>query len=81
MTDLIKITHVEPLQDHWLRIEFSDGAVKDLDVGDLFARGGVFAEIRDNRQAFERVRVNADSQTIEWPSISSVSLSAGRDCW
>jgi hypothetical protein len=67
MTDLIKIKHVQPLNDHWLRIEFSDGAVKDVDLGELLARGGVFAEIRDDRQAFEQVRVNADSHTIEWP--------------
>ena len=67
MTDLIKINHVEPLEDHWLRIEFSDGAVKDVDLGELLARGGVFAEIRDDRQAFEQVRVNAESRTIEWP--------------
>jgi hypothetical protein len=67
MTDLIKINHVEPLTDHWLRIEFSDGAVKDVDLGELLARGGVFAEIRDDRQAFEQVRVNTESRTIEWP--------------
>ena len=67
MTDLIKINHVEPLKDHWLRIEFSDGAVKDVDLGELLARGGVFAEIRDDRQAFEQVRVNPKSHTIEWP--------------
>jgi hypothetical protein len=33
----------------------------------LLARGGVFAEIRDDRQTFEQVRVNAESHTIEWP--------------
>ena len=57
MTDLIKINHVEPLEDYWVRIEFSDGAVKDVDLGELLARGGVFAEIRDDRRAFEQVRV------------------------
>jgi Protein of unknown function (DUF2442) len=67
MTALVKINRVEPLQEHWLRIEFSDGAVKDVDLGELLARGGVFATIRDDRQLFEQVRVNADSRTIEWP--------------
>jgi hypothetical protein len=66
MTNLIKINHVEPLEDHWLRIEFCDGAVKDVDLGELLARGGEHAEIRDDRQAFEQVRTNADSHTIEW---------------
>jgi hypothetical protein len=67
MTHLIKINHVEPLKNYWLRIGFSDGAVKDVDLGELLARGGVFAEIRDDRQAFEQVRVNTESHTIEWP--------------
>ena len=67
MTDLIKITRVQPLQGHWLRLWFSDGAVKEVDLGSLLARGGVFAAIRDDRAAFEAVRVNPESQTIEWP--------------
>lgn len=67
MTDLIKITRVQPLQGHSLRLWFSDGAVKDVDLGSLRARGGVFAAIRDDRAAFEAVRVNPESQTIEWP--------------
>jgi hypothetical protein len=67
MTDLIKITRVQPLQGHWLRLWFSDGAVKDVDLGSLLARGGVFAAIRDDRSAFEAVRVKPESQTIDWP--------------
>lgn len=67
MTDLIKITSVEPLEGHWLRLWFSDGAVKDVDLTELFARGGVFARIRDDRTRFEQVRVNPESRTIEWP--------------
>lgn len=67
MTDLIKITRVEPRQDRWLRLWFSDGAIKDVDLSGLLCRGGVFATIRDDRAAFEAVRVNPESRTIEWP--------------
>ncbi len=67
MTHLIKITGVEPLEDRWLRLRFSDGAVKDVDVSGLLVRGGVLARIRDDRSAFEQVRVNPESRTIEWP--------------
>ena len=67
MTDLIKITRVEPRQGRWLRLWFSDGAVKDVDLSSLLSRGGVFTAIRDDRTAFEAVRVNPDSRTIEWP--------------
>jgi hypothetical protein len=64
---LIKIWNVEPLDGHWIRLTFSDGAVKDVDVGGLFEAGGVFAPIRDSRELFEQVRVNPETQTIEWP--------------
>lgn len=66
MTELIKITRVKPLDDHWLRLWFSDGAIKDVDLDQLLARGGVFAPIHDDRSTFEAVKVN-QSGTIEWP--------------
>src|ERR1039457_6477682 len=55
MTDLIKITGVETLDGRWLRLRFSDGAVKDVDLSGLLSRGGVFARIRDDRSVFEQV--------------------------
>ena len=67
MTDMIKITAVEPLDGYWLRLTFSDGAVKDVDVSAIVMRGGVFTPVRDRRDVFEQVRVNPDSRTIEWP--------------
>ncbi|MDQ6807326.1 MAG: DUF2442 domain-containing protein [Actinomycetota bacterium] len=67
MTELIKITDVEPLNGYWLRLSFSDGAVKEVDVSEILARGGVFASIHDRRDLFEKVRVNPESRTIEWP--------------
>jgi len=67
MSELIHIEAVEPLDGYWLRLTFSDGAIKDVDLGALLARGGVFSAIHDDRQVFERVRVNSESQTIEWP--------------
>jgi hypothetical protein len=67
VTDLIKITGAEPLLGHWLRLGFSDGAVKDVDLGEVLARGGVFASIYADRAVFERVAVNRETGTIEWP--------------
>ncbi len=65
--DLIKIERVEPREGFWLRISFSDGAVKDVNVANVLARGGVFAPIREHRELFEQVRVNPGTETIEWP--------------
>jgi hypothetical protein len=67
MSELIKIDAVEPREGYWLRLTFSDGAIKDVDVGDVLARGGVFSPIRDQREVFEQVRVNSETRTIEWP--------------
>ena len=67
MNELIYVDAVEPLDGYWLRLTFSDGAVKDVDLGALLARGGVFSPIYQDRATFERVRVNPESRTIEWP--------------
>lgn len=67
MKDLISVTEVEPREGHCLRVTFSDGSVKDIELGELLARGGVFAQIRDDRNLFEQVRIKSDSRTIEWP--------------
>lgn len=67
MSELIKIEHVEPLNGYWLRLAFSDGAVKDVDVSEILTLGGVFTEIREQRELFIQVRVNPETHTIEWP--------------
>lgn len=67
MKELISVTDVEPGEDYWLRLTFSDGSVKDVDLRELLARGGVFGAIRDDRQLFEQVRLKPGSRTIEWP--------------
>lgn len=67
MSDLISITDVEPLEGRWLRLTFSDGAIKDVDISAIIARGGVLSTVRDSRAVFEQVRVKPDSRTIEWP--------------
>jgi hypothetical protein len=67
MSALIKIDAVEPLDGYWLRLTFSDGAIKDVDVGEIVGRGGVFSAIREDRRVFEQVCVNPETRTIEWP--------------
>ncbi len=67
MSDIISVTDVEPLEGLRIRATFSDGAVKAIDLSELFGEGGVFATIRDRREIFEQVRVNPESHTVEWP--------------
>jgi hypothetical protein len=67
MNEMIHVTDVVPLEGYWIRARFSDGAVKEIDLTELFAAGGVFTPVRDERAAFERVRVNLETRTVEWP--------------
>jgi hypothetical protein len=67
MSALLKIDAVEPLAGYWLRLTFSDGAVKDVDVEQILEQGPVFSAIRDDRNVFEQVRVNPETGTIQWP--------------
>ncbi len=60
------ITQVEPLEGHWLRLTFGDGAVHEVDLADLLQGGGVFGAIRANRDVFEAVTVDREFGTIVW---------------
>ncbi len=61
MTEIINVTEVEPLEGLRIRATFSDGAVKEIDLSDLIARGGVFAPIREHREVFEQVHVSPET--------------------
>jgi hypothetical protein len=58
---------VVPLEGHRIRATFSDGAIKEIDLSELLAAGGVFAPIYEQREIFEQVHVNPESRTVEWP--------------
>ena len=67
MTALPRITEAAPLEDRWVRLHFTDGLIQDVNLAPVFARGGVFSAIRDDRSVFEQVRVNPESGTFDWP--------------
>lgn len=67
MTEIVCVTDVEPLEGHSIRVTFSDGAIKEIDLSELLAAGGVFTPIYERREVFEQVRVNPESRTVEWP--------------
>jgi hypothetical protein len=67
MTELPRIVEATPLEKRWLRLRFSDGLIQDVNLGPVFDRGGLFSPIRDDQTVFERVRVNPESWTVEWP--------------
>lgn len=61
------ITHVEVLHDHVVRLRFTDGEERTIDLGP-YLHGPVFAQIRHDPQAFASVRVDHEAGTIVWPN-------------
>jgi hypothetical protein len=62
----LHVVRVDPLQEHRVRVEFSDGAVKDVDLSEELY-GEVFEPLRQ-AELFSRVAVNPETGTIEWPN-------------
>ena len=62
----LHVTHVLYLKDYELRLQFSDGKVKDLDLRDELY-GEIFEPLKDV-EIFKNAYVNQDTGTIEWPN-------------
>lgn len=61
-----QITAATPLEPFVVRVVFSDGEVRDVDIEPLLD-GPVFGPLRD-RAMFERVEVDELGDTIIWPT-------------
>jgi Protein of unknown function (DUF2442) len=65
-TTRIRVETVEPLEGYVLRLGFSDGATREIDLeAELW--GPVFEPLRD-REQFRRVTVDHELGTIVWPN-------------
>jgi hypothetical protein len=62
---LVRVIAVEPLRGFVLRLSFSDGTTREVDVEE-FLRGPVFEPLRADPELFRRVRV--ESGAIVWPN-------------
>lgn len=62
----LHIIGVTYIKSYIIRVEFSDGVVKDVDLKDELY-GEVFEPLSDIR-LFKQVAVNPDTNTIEWPN-------------
>jgi hypothetical protein len=62
----LHVTSVTYLEGYKLRLTFNDDAVKEVDLqGELY--GEVFEPLREVA-LFRQVRVDPDTNTIEWPN-------------
>lgn len=62
----LHVTDVTYLKNYTLRLKFSDGSVKDVNLKDELY-GEVFEPLRDI-EFFRQVAVNPETNTIEWPN-------------
>lgn len=65
MKKLIRIASVKPLEDFVVRLEFTDGTQREIDL-EPFLRGKVFENLRQDINAFREVRVDERMGTIVW---------------
>jgi hypothetical protein len=62
----LHVTEVRLTKDYEMQVTFSDGVVKEVDLtGELY--GEIFEPLKDPA-VFRQVRVNSETNTIEWPN-------------
>ena len=60
----LRVTDVKLLRGYQLRVTFSDGVVKEVDLErELY--GEVFEPLKD-KELFQQVAVNPEANTVEW---------------
>ena len=62
----LHVVGVRPLGGYTLRVEFSDGIVREVDLRDEL-HGEIFEPLREP-EYFGAVAVNPETRTVEWPN-------------
>lgn len=65
MSRPVRIAAVEPLEGVTVRLEFTDGTTKAMDL-QPYLHGPIFEPIRKDRQMFRSVKVDTRMGTIVW---------------
>ena len=61
----VRIRAVEPLKDFRVRLEFTDGSTKEVDL-ERYLHGPIFESIRTDPQLFRSVKVDPRMGTLAW---------------
>ncbi len=67
MRSMIRVKQVVPLDGFVVRLSFTDGTQRDIDL-EPFLHGPIFAPMRLDRDEFLKVLVDARAGTIVWPN-------------
>lgn len=63
----IRVKTVEPLEGYCVRLGFTDGTEKIVDL-DKFLWGPIFQPIREDRSLFLQAFVDPETRTLAWPN-------------
>ena len=69
---LVRIKSVKPLNDFVVFLEFTDGTSREIDL-EPFLRGQIFELLRQNREAFRAVKIDARMGTIVWENGADIA--------
>ncbi len=64
---MVDVTEVEVLHDRVVRLRFSDGSERTVDLAP-FLWGPAFEGIGDDDDLFAQVRVDPETGTVAWPN-------------
>lgn len=64
---MVRIKEVEPVRGYSVRLGFTDGTAKTVDL-EPYLEGPIFEPIRNDRELFEAVCVDPELGTIVWPN-------------
>jgi hypothetical protein len=67
MNTMVRVKHVEALEGYTVRLTFTDGSRRTVDLTP-YLRGPVFEPLLRDREAFRQVRVDPELGTIVWPN-------------
>ena len=68
---MIEVIRVEVVEERTVRLRFSDGSERVVDLTPLLW-GPVFVEIATDDELFAEVRVDPDIGTITWPNFADL---------
>jgi hypothetical protein len=66
MAEFIRVQSVVPLEDRIVRVVFTNGEQRDIDLAAYITSGPIFAPVRSDSTFFRSVRV--EGGTIAWPN-------------
>ncbi len=67
MQGLVRIRSVTPISGFLVRLEFTDGTAREVDL-EKYLRGPIFEPIRTDPARFREVTVEPGARTISWPN-------------